>query len=206
MLSTFLVAFTGSFFAMVIAMHYVLRRIVPKLIDRSDFQPVEPIVDAPTNSIRLPITDSFDHEEVTNVVHVTRLRATPSEMDPTDAVRVIYTCEDHGRCVGCPKVLAQFEAILRHQGADSLDSIERGCYSRLREQLLNEYDRELQDADLVIRALIEEGCDPSVAYTVVWNCAQEDRKSFDTWLVTARTSCIRLTVSDPDSISTGNSL
>jgi hypothetical protein len=50
-----------------------------------------------------------------------------------DVCEVVYTCEDHGRCPGCPKVIAQFEAILRHQGA--LDEIERRCYDALRAQL-----------------------------------------------------------------------
>jgi hypothetical protein len=53
--------------------------------------------------------------------------------------RIVYTCEDHGRCVGCPKVLAQFEAIIKHQGAESFDSVERSGYAELRAQLAQEH-------------------------------------------------------------------
>ena len=59
-----------------------------------------------------------------------------SQKTPTSpAMRIIFTCEDHGRCDGCPRVLAQFEAIIRHQGEASFDEVERRCYGRLKARL-----------------------------------------------------------------------
>ncbi len=56
---------------------------------------------------------------------------------PSSVARVIFTCEDHGRCTGCPRVLAQFEAIIQHQGEDTFDEVEKQSYAQLRERLGN---------------------------------------------------------------------
>jgi ferredoxin len=47
-------------------------------------------------------------------------------------VKIVYTCEDHGRCVGCPKVLAQFDAIAREQGVDTMIPEEVRAWDDLR--------------------------------------------------------------------------
>lgn len=109
-------------------------------------------------------------------------------------VRIIFTCEDHGRCVGCPKVLAQFEAIVRHQGEETFDEVERKCYAQLRDQLASdalrdgesEVERQKRIAARVVEALVREGCASSIAHSVVWSRKKEDRATFAGWLLAAR--------------------
>jgi len=45
--------------------------------------------------------------------------------------RIVFTCEEHGRCPGCPRVLAQFDAIARCQGADSMSPLEQRLWLEL---------------------------------------------------------------------------
>jgi hypothetical protein len=114
------------------------------------------------------------------------------------AVRVIYTCEDHGRCAGCPRVLAQFEAIIRHQGEDSFDAVEKKCYGQLRDQLASdallpgesEADRQKRIAARVVEALVCEGFASNRARGVVWTIGKDERATFAAWLSAARESCV----------------
>ena len=124
------------------------------------------------------------------------------------AVRVVFTCEDHGRCVGCPKVLAQFEAIVKHQGAENFDEVERKCYEQLCEQLASdalldgesETDRQKRIAARVIETLVREGCASRVAHAVVWSRKKEDRATFAGWLSVARRDCEKLSIEDEEHV------
>lgn len=45
--------------------------------------------------------------------------------DMAQAIGVVWVCTQHGRCIGCPEVLAQLDAIARIQGEHQLLPIER---------------------------------------------------------------------------------
>jgi hypothetical protein len=126
------------------------------------------------------------------------------------ATRVIFTCEDHGRCVGCPRVLAQFEAIIAHQGEDSFDEVERKCYAHLRGQLAGDAAREGESeaarqkrlAARVVDALVAEGFALGHARGVVWATVKEDRATFAAWLDAARRNCQKLTpIQDEENVA-----
>jgi hypothetical protein len=132
--SIFVVSFLGALFALLVALlvvyTYVTLRLVPRLSKglHNFVQEVGPKA-------------VFERANMDPVEALRQLGMSPTEaavaiakQQPT-AMRVIYTCEDHGRCDGCPKVLAQFEAIIRHQGEASFDEVERKCYAQLKEQL-----------------------------------------------------------------------
>lgn len=118
----------------------------------------------------------------------------------TGEMRVIFTCEDHGRCVGCPRVLAQFDAIIAHQGEDSFDEVERKCYAHLRGQLAgdaamdgeSEVSRQKRIAERVVNALVAEGFALGHARSSVWATVKEERATFVAWLAAARQSCQKL--------------
>jgi hypothetical protein len=120
----------------------------------------------------------------------------------SNALRVVFTCEDHGRCPGCPKVLAQFEAIVQHQGAESFDEVERRCYAQLREQLLadeqldgeSEGDRQRRLAARVVEALVREGYSIGIARGVAWGCGKEERATYAGWLSVAREGCQKMSI------------
>jgi len=78
-------------------------------------------------------------------------------------VHVVFTCEDHGRCAGCPKVLAQFEAIVAHQGVESLDEVEHRCLDQLREKLAPQIADEKRIGEWVIGQLVKDGVDADLA-------------------------------------------
>lgn len=127
----FAVSFLGALFAILVALlivyTYVMLRLLPRikkglrefveemgpraLFERADVEP-----------------QALMREMGIDVV-------APRGESPSSVVRVIYTCEDHGRCEGCPRVLAQFEAIIRHQGEDTFDEVERKSYDQLRARL-----------------------------------------------------------------------
>jgi hypothetical protein len=125
------------------------------------------------------------------------------------AVGIVFTCEDHGRCFGCPKVLAQFEAIIRHQGEDSFDEVERKTYAQLREQLSrdalldgeSETERQKRIAARVIETLVREGFAVTHVRGVVWAIGKDDRATFVGWLTAARTCCEKLTEQDEQEVA-----
>lgn len=137
---------------------------------------------------------------------------------PVSTVRVVFTCEDHGRCAGCPRVLAQFEAIVRHQGVESFDDVERRCYEQLRAQFAPvetaevveaatthptpapEVTRQRLIASLVVDTLVNEGYTPKFARAVVWGCGKAARATFDAWLSAARDRCLKLSAKGADSM------
>jgi len=178
----FAVSFLGALFAILVSLlvvySYVTLRLAPK-IKRG----VSEIVEKSGGALGSP--DPID--------------VRPHAGDDVRAVRVIFTCEDHGRCAGCPKVLAQFEAIVRHQGEASFDEVERKCYAQLRAQITGapiedegEVARQRRIAVNVVDALVGEGFAPSAARGVVWSCGKEVRATFEKWLCAARESCQRL--------------
>lgn len=118
----FVVAFLGALFAILVALlivyTYVMLRLVPKLT-----RGFRDFIDKHAN---------MDPAEALRQFGVAPAAFASGPAAPS--VRVVYTCDDHGRCVGCPKVLAQFEAIIRHQGEDTFDEVERRCYAPLKEQ------------------------------------------------------------------------
>ena len=151
-----------------------------------------------------------------DVIHPSRRgeASSNSTLPAANALRVVFTCEDHGRCAGCPKVLAQFEAIILHQGAESFDEVERRCYEQLRDQIKmviaedqdgtpleaallsddaiadeDENARQHRIAAGVIDALIREGVAAKAAREVVWSRSKEDRATFVSWLSAAHEGC-----------------
>lgn len=133
----FSVSFLGALFAILAALllvyTYVMLRLIPTLKRgfRSFVEELGPKA-------------LFERADVDPRELMEQLDISPSDArragshPPPETIRIIYTCEDHGRCAGCPKVLVQFEAIVRHQGEDSFDDVERKCYAQLREQLAKE--------------------------------------------------------------------
>ena len=134
------VSFLGTLFAIVASLllvyTYVMLRLIPKL--KRGFRAfVEEV--GPKALFERADVDPQELMEQLNISMAESRAAMEADGQPPSrngaAVRIIFTCEDHGRCAGCPKVLAQFEAIVRHQGADTFDDVERKCYAQLREQL-----------------------------------------------------------------------
>jgi hypothetical protein len=146
---------------------------------------------------------NLDPAEVMEQLGVT---ADAAAKPQADAVRVIFTCEDHGRCVGCPKVLAQFDAIVRHQGEESFDEVERKCYAHLKEQLAgdaridgeSEVDRQKRLAARIVEVLTCEGYAVSSCRSAVWAIGKEARATLETWLSAARARCAQIAPLDDE--------
>ena len=128
---------------------------------------------------------------------------------PAGTIRIVYTCEDHGRCVGCPKVLAQFEAIIRHQGEASFDAVERKHYLHLKDQLTSdvpidgetETERQKRIAARVIETLVREGFRATHVRGVVWAIGKDARATFADWLSAARLDCEKFTEQDKQEVA-----
>lgn len=195
------VSFFGALFAIVASLllvyTYVTLRLIPK-IKRSFRELVEEI-----GPKALFARANLDPAEV-----MQQLGVSPTDPKATDgaagAVRIVFTCEDHGRCIGCLKVLAQFEAIIRHQGEASFDEVERTCYAHLRGQLADdaaldgesETERQKRIAGRVVESLVREGFAASRARGVVWVIGKDDRATFGSWLSAARACCEKLVEQD----------
>jgi len=195
----FLVSFLGALFAILASLllvyTYVMLRLLPKLKHGLH----ELVAEIGPQAV-------FDRANIDPAEAMRQLGVSPVVPRPPGAIRVIYTCEDHGRCDGCPKVLAQFEAIVRHQGEASFDEVEKKCYAQLREQLADdsllsgesETDRQKRIAARVVEALVREGCTASIAYSVVWSRGKEDRATFASWLSAARSGREKLVIQDKE--------
>jgi len=196
---TFLVSFLGALFAilasLLIVYTYVKHRLIPKL-KHGLHEMVEEIDPRAV----------FDRANIDPAEVMRQLGVSPEAPRAPGAIRVIYTCEDHGRCDGCSKVLAQFEAIIRHQGEASFDEVEKKCYAQLRDQLVgdvllsgeSEIDRQKRIAVRVVEALVREGCTASIAHSVVWSRRKEDRATYAAWLSAARSDREKLVVQDEE--------
>lgn len=206
---TFAIAFLGALFAIALALlavyTYVVHGLIPQIMKgvRSFVEEVGPRA-------------VFERANLDPVEAMRQIGVSPAKAAATisaiagpraaEAVRVIFTCEDHGRCVGCPKVLAQFEAIVRHQGLDSFDEVERRCYVQLQALVASDLalegesdgDRQRRIAGRVVEALVREGFKPSIARGVVWGCGKDARETFAGWLMVARASCQQLTPKDEE--------
>lgn len=133
---TFAIAFLGSMFAIalsaILVYTYVVHIAIPRIL-RGLRAFVEEV--GPRSAFERA---KLDPVETLRQFGISPIQDTARSHLPNDAVRVIFTCEDHGRCAGCPKVLAQFEAIVRNQGIDSFDEVERRCYDQLRATIARE--------------------------------------------------------------------
>ena len=106
-------------------------------------------------------------------------------------------------------MLAQFEAIIKHQGEDSFDEVEQKCYAQLKEQLAadalldgeSETERQKRIAARVIETLVREGFAISHVRGVVWAIGKEDRMTFFEWLSAARASCEKLIEQDQEKVA-----
>jgi hypothetical protein len=210
----FVVSFLGALFAILAALAivytYVTLRVIPRL-KRGIREWVEEI--GPKAIFEQAKVDPAEamRELGIDVVHPSRRPDVPWVAETkAQEVRIVYAfaCEDHGRCAGCPKVLAQFEAIVRNQGADSFDEEERECYERLRDQMAsdarigeNEIERQKRIAARVIETLVREGCASSLAHGVVWSRTKEDRATFATWLSAARAGRESLAIADEEDVA-----
>jgi len=205
---TFLLAFLGALFAIVVALLVVYTYVVHLMIPRV-MRAVRAFVEE-VGPRAVFERANLDPIETMRQLGVSPARAAESipavAAQQRDAVRVIFTCEDHGRCAGCPKVLAQFEAIVRHQGAESFDEVERRCYEQLRDLVkadapIVEVDRQRQIAVQVVDALVREGFAPGVVRGVVWGCGKDARETFAAWLSAARSGCQKLTTKDEEKLA-----
>jgi hypothetical protein len=218
----FVVSFLGALFAILAALAivytYVTLRVIPRL-KRGIREWVEEI--GPKAIFEQAKVDPAEamRELGIDVMHPSRvpgrpdspwIAATKPAEPKAQEVRIVYAfaCEDHGRCAGCPKILAQFEAIVRNQGADSFDEEERECYERLRDQMAsdarigeNEIERQKRIAARVIETLVREGCASSLAHGVVWSRTKEDRATFATWLSAARAGRESLAIADEEDVA-----
>lgn len=194
------VSFLGALFAIVASLllvyTYVMLRLIPK-IKRSLREFVEEIGPKAV----------FERANLDPLEVMQELGISPPKIEPSaGAVRISFTCEDHGRCDGCPKVLAQFEAIIRHQGEGSFDEVERKCYAQLRKLNVrdapldgeSEADRQKRIAARVIETLVREGFAITHARGVVWAIGKDDRATFASWLSAARLDCEKLTVQNKE--------
>ena len=204
------VSFLGALFAILASLllvyTYVMLQFIPK-IKRSFREFVEEIGPKAV----------FERANLDPVELMQELGISPAEVaiaqqrsnGTAAGVRIVFTCEDHGRCVGCPKVLAQFEAIIRHQGEDSFDEVERKCYAQLRDQIAcdalldgeSETERQKRIAGRVVEALIREGFADTHARGVVWAIGKQDRATFVGWLSAARACCEKLTEQDEQEVA-----
>jgi hypothetical protein len=195
----FFVSFLGALFAILVALlivyTYVKHRLIPRI--KVGFREFVAEI-GPSAVFENAKLDPIEAMRQLGVPSAEAAAAIARQSASSSAARVIYTCEDHGRCVGCPKVLAQFEAIIRHQGEESFDEIEKSCYAQLREQLASdtlldgegETARQQRIADRVVETLVREGITPNMARSAVWSCGKSKRSTFDGWLSAARTGCV----------------
>jgi hypothetical protein len=214
----FAVAFLGALFAILVSLlvvyTYVTLRLVPRLKrsfrafveemgPRAMFEQAGIDPAAAMQQLDIPLPSDPRRASLPGRLPLDR------RFVPDDEVRVVYTCEDHGRCVGCPKVLAQFEAIVRNQGADSFDEIERRCYDQLRDQLSSdalidgesEADRQKRIAARVVEALVREGFSPNAAREAVWSCGKAPRGTFASWFIVAQARCRELRAQDEEKVA-----
>ena len=177
----FVVAFLGSLFAILVSLlivySYLMLRLVPR-IKRGMGEFIEKS-GAPPSTAANP--DAFMRQ---------------LDITGRGAARVVFTCEDHGRCDGCPKILAQFEAIIRHQGIDTFDDVEIQSYEQLCAKLgidpiqsTSEVARQRTIAARVVETLVREGIPTRSAHEAVWRQSKEVRATHAAWLSAARASC-----------------
>ena len=195
------VSFLGALFAILSALlivyTYVTLRLIPK-IKRSFREFVEEI--GPKAVFERANLDPMEVMQQLGVSPIEAAAAIAPQSGAAGALRIVFTCEDHGRCVGCPKVLAQFEAIIRHQGESSFDEVERKCYAHLCDQRAgdalfdgeSETERQKRIAGCVVEALVHEGFAATQARGVVWAIGKDDRSTFVGWLSAARACCKKL--------------
>ena len=201
------VSFLGALFAILASLllvyTYVMLRLIPR-IKRSFREFVEEI--GPKAVFERA---NLDPVELMQELGISPAEAEAIEQRSAGAVRIIFTCEDHGRCVGCPKVLAQFEAIIRHQGEDSFDEAERKCYAHLQDQIAcdalldgeSETERQKRIAGRVVETLVREGFAVTHARGVVWAIGKDDRATFVGWLSAARSDCEKLIDQDKQEVA-----
>ena len=194
------VSFLGALFAILAALlivySYVTLRLIPK-IKRSFREFVEEV--GPKAVFERANLDPVELMQQLGVSSA-GAAAVIAQSGAAGAARIVFTCEDHGRCVGCPKVLAQFEAIIRHQGEASFDEVERKCYVHLREQLADdallpgesETERQKRIAARVVETLVREGFAATHARGVVWAISKDNRATYAAWLSAARADCEKL--------------
>ena len=197
------VSFLGALFAILASLllvyTYVTLRLIPK-IKRSFREFVAEI--GPKAVFERA---NLDPVEVMQEFGISPAAATAG----ASTVRIVFTCEDHGRCVGCSKVLAQFEAIIRHQGEDSFDEAERKCYAHLQDQIAcdalldgeSETERQKRIAGRVVETLVREGFAVTHARGVVWAIGKDDRATFVGWLSAARSDCEKLIDQDKQEVA-----
>ena len=209
---SFGLSFLGALFAIVVSLlivyTYVTWRLLPRLMRglRAYVEEIGPR--AVFERAHIDPAEAMRQLGVSSRERISAAEATAA-VAANGAVRVVFTCEDHGRCAGCPKVLAQFEAIIKHQGAESVDEVEQKCYTQLRELLASdtlldgesEADRQKRIAARVIETLIREGAASSIAHAVVWSRRKEDRSTFAGWLSAARTGCEEMTIADEEDVA-----
>lgn len=209
----FAVSFLGALFAIVasllIVYTYVSLRLIPKL--KRGFREFVEEIGPKALFERANLDPAEVMEELgisPDALAALKKRTADLNVDP-GAVRIVFTCEDHGRCMGCPKVLAQFDAIIKHQGEDSFDAVEQKCYAQLKDQragdaLLDgesETERQKRVATRVIEALVREGFAISHVRGVVWAISKEDRATYAGWLVAARVSCEQIVDRDQEKVA-----
>jgi hypothetical protein len=134
----FAVAFLGSLFAILAALlvvyTYVMLRLIPRFMQGISKLVKEIGPKAVFERANLDPVEAMRELGLSPAAAAASIAVAKDEIDRRlgkASIRVVFTCEDHGRCDGCPKVLAQFEAIVRHQGAQSFDEVERKCYEQL---------------------------------------------------------------------------
>lgn len=194
----FLVSFLGALFAIFVALlivyTYVKHRLIPRIKDGFREFVAEVGPSAVFENAKL---DPIEAMRQFGVSSAEAAVAIAKQSAASSATRMIYMCEDHGRCAGCPKVLAQFEAIIRHQGEESFDELEKRCHAQLRDQLASdalidgegEIARQRRIAAHVVEVLVREGISLRVARSAVWSCGKSKQSTFDGWLSAARTGC-----------------
>lgn len=200
----FAVSFLGSLFAILVSLllvySWVTLRLIPRL--KESFRALVGEVGARAIFERAGVSPEQVMQDVgldPTTAAVAAIRARDSGPSVPTPIRVVFTCEDHGRCVGCPRVLAQFEAIIRHQGEDTFDEVERRCYAQLREQIASdalldgesETSRQRRIATRVVEALVREGFSENAAREAVWSRGKDVRATFADWLSAARAGCQR---------------
>lgn len=197
----FVVAFLGALFAIFVSLlvvyTYVTLRLIPRLMKGLHGFVEEVGPKAMFERANLDPAEAMRQFGVSPAEAAAAFAQQQAAVQASAAVRVIYTCEDHGRCAGCSKVLAQFEAIIKHQGEDTFDEVERKCYAQLKEQLASdallegesEVDRQKRIADRVVEALVREGFPSTHARGVVWAVGKDNRATFAGWLMIARSGC-----------------
>jgi hypothetical protein len=223
----FAVSFLGALFAILVALlvvyTYVMLRLLPRLwqglrsfveevgpsavFERANLDPAEALRQLGISPTAAAASIAVANDEIARrrgAADTVRRDGDTARRDG-DTVHVVFTCEDHGRCAGCPRVLAQFEAIIRHQGADSFDEIERKCYERLVGDALldgeGETDRQRRIAARVVEALVREGFSSGMARGVVWACGKEERVTFAGWLSAARVGCQTRSIQDKENVA-----